>query len=229
MVATEGGAVPNEHVNDKIENPLPTTRTYVPPSDGPDQGCISERRIVTDSNRTPLDVYSWPFVLTSTGTYPADDAVVLHTSDDSLTYDATTDVALNRQRSAPSDSAESEKPLPATVTGVPPSDAPRTGHTDESAHAGRYVNDTPLDENCCPFIDTSTRRRPDDDDDDDAHSATPQPTTRAAVVATLDSKRQRIVADSRKLLGEPKTETRVPPESGPDGGISALTCSAPCT
>ena len=97
---------------------------------------------------------------------------------------------------------------------MPPSDAPRTGHTDESAHAGRYVNDTPLDENCCPFIDTSTRRRPDDDDDDAAHSATPQPTTRAAAVATLDSKRQRIVADSRKLLGEPKTETRVPPESG---------------
>ena len=91
------------------------------------------------------------------------------------------------------------------------------------------MNDTPLDENCCPFIDTSTRRRPDDDDDDAAHSATPQPTTRAAAVATLDSKRQRIVADSRKPIDGPSTDTRVPPATGPDGGTSALTCSAPCT
>ena len=119
--------------------------------------------------------------------------------------------------------------LPTGVVHVADWPRHRVGHTDESAHAGRYVNDTPLDENCCPFIDTSTRRRPDDDDDDAAHSATPQPTTRAAAVATLDSKRQRIVADSRKPIDGPSTDTRVPPATGPDGGTSALTCSAPCT
>jgi hypothetical protein len=213
--------------------------TTVPPSVGPEKGKSPLTTSETSSNRTPLAVYSCPFVLTSTGTYPptdhadadadADAVVVLHTTDDSLTYDASTDVALKRQRSAPSASAASEKPLPTTVTGVPPSEAPRNGHTDDTAAAGRYVNATPLDENCCPFIDTSTRRGPDDDDGGAAHSAIPGPTTRAAAVATLDSKRQRIVADSRKLPDEPKTDTRVPPDTGPDGGTTSLTCSAPCT
>ena len=173
-------------------------------------------------------MYSCPLVLTSTDTYPGDDAVVLHTSDDSLTYAATTDVALKRQRSAPSASAASEKPLPTTVTGVPPSDAPRTGHTDETAAAGRYVNATPLDENCCPFIDTSTRRRARRRRRRRRALGHTRPTTRAAAVAPLDSKRQRIVADSRNVDG-PNTDTRVPPATGPDGGTSALTCSAPCT
>ena len=68
-----------------------------------------------------------------------------------------------------------------------------------------------------------------DDDGGAAHSAIPAPTTRAAAVAPLDSNRQRIVADSRKPLDGPNTDTRVPPDTGPDGGTSALTCSAPCT
>ena len=46
------------------------------------------------------------------------------------------------------DSADDEKPLPSTVTGVPPSATPWAGHTDDTAAAGRYVNVTPLDENC---------------------------------------------------------------------------------
>ena len=218
-----------QRIDSSCDSRVPAIVTTVPPSVGPEKGKMPLTTSDTSSKRTPLAVYSCPLVLTSTATYPADDAVVLHTSDDSLTYAATTDVALKRQRSAPSASAASEKPLPTTVTGVPPSDAPRTGHTDETAAAGRYVNATPLDENCCPFIDTSTLRRPDDDDAGAAHSAIPVPTTRAAAVAPLDSKRQRIVADSRKPLDVPNTDTRVPPATGPDGGTSALTCSAPCT
>ena len=208
------------------EPPIVTT---VPPSDGPDHGTRPLTTSETSSKRTPLDVYSRPLVLTSTDAYPADDAVALHASADSLTYAAATTVALKRQRSAPDASAAAEKPPPTTVSGVPPSDAPRDGHTDDTDDDGRYVNATPLDENCCPFIDTSTRRGPDDDDGGAAHSAIPGPTTRAAAVATLDSKRQRIVADSRKLPDEPKTDTRVPPDTGPDGGTTSLTCSAPCT
>ena len=91
---------------------------------------------------------SAPFVLTSSATLPADAAVELHTTADSLTYAAATTVALKRQRSAPSASADDEKPLPSTVTGVPPSDAPRTGHTDDTAAAGRYVNIAAPKENC---------------------------------------------------------------------------------
>ena len=78
----------------------------------------------------------------------ADDAVELHASAFSLTYAARTDVLLKRQRNAPSASAADEKPLPSTVTGVPPSDAPRTGHTDDTAAAGRYVKKAPLHANC---------------------------------------------------------------------------------
>ena len=109
-------------------------------------------------------------VLTSTVAYPAGDAVVLHSSADSLTYAATTAVVLKRHSSAPDASAAAEKPLPSTVTGVPPSDTPRVGHTDDTAAAGRYVNDTPLVENCWPLSDTSTRREPAPDEGGDAHS-----------------------------------------------------------
>jgi hypothetical protein len=65
---------------------------------------------------------------------------------------------LKRHSNAPSDSADDEKPPPITVSGVPPSATPCAGHTDDTATAARYVNATPpLDENCCPFIDTPTR------------------------------------------------------------------------
>ena len=152
----------------KCEPPIVTT---VPPSAGPDHGASPRTTSDTSSNRTPLDVYSRPFVLTSTDAWPHDDAVALHASADSPTYAARTTVALKRQRSAPNASADAEKPPPTTVTGVPPSDAPRTGHTDETDADGRYVNATPHAENCCPFEDTSTRRDPAPDDGGDAHSS----------------------------------------------------------
>ena len=87
-------------------------------------------------------------MLTSKDEDPAADDVELHTTADSLTYEADTTVALKRHRNAPSASADDEKPLPSTVTGVPPSDAPRTGHTDDTAAAGRYVNIAAPKENC---------------------------------------------------------------------------------
>jgi hypothetical protein len=123
------------------------------------------------SKCTPLDVYSRPFVLTSTDTRPAPDDVELHTTADSLTYAAATTVALKRQRNAPSASADDENPLPSTVSGAPPSEAPRTGHTDDTAAAGRYVNSASPDANCCPFADTDKRRAPAPDDGGDAHSS----------------------------------------------------------
>ena len=87
-------------------------------------------------------------MLTAKGAYPAASAVELHTTADSLTYAAGTTVVLKRHSSAPDASAAAEKPLPTTVTGVPPSDTPREGHTDDTAADARYVNDTLLDENC---------------------------------------------------------------------------------
>jgi hypothetical protein len=200
----------------------------VPPSAGPDHGATPRTTSETSSKRTPLAVYSRPLVLTSTAEKPAADAVVLHTSADSLTYAARTDAWCKRQRSAPSASAAAEKPPPSTVTGVPPSAAPRAGHTDETAAARRYVNATPLTENCWPLSDTSTRRAPDDDDGGAAHSSWPEPTRRAAAVAPLDSNRQRSVDASRKL-DPPSTDTRVPPDTGPADGTTSLTCTAPCT
>ena len=143
---------PNAHASDPAsasrEPPIVTT---VPPSAGPDHGATPLTTSDTSSKRTPLDVYSRPFVLTSTDAYPADDqtvVVALHNTADSLTYAARTTVALNRQRNAPHASADAEKPPPSTVTALPPSDAPRTGHTEDTDAAGRYVNATPLAENC---------------------------------------------------------------------------------
>ena len=151
-----------------------------------------------------------------------------HTSDDSLTYAADTTVAFRRQTNAPAASADDEKPTPTTVSGVPPSAATRAGHTDDTDAATRYVNETPLDENCWPFIDTVTRREPDPDDGGDAHSSCATLTRRADVDDDNPaSKRHRSVAPSRNV--EPTTDTRVPPPTGPADGTNALTHSTPCT
>ena len=132
---------------------------------------MSRTKSETTANATPLDVYSRPFVPTSTDTWPVVDAVTLHEIADSLTYAAGTTVLLKRHRSAPIDSAADEKPLPSTVSGVPPSDAPDKGHTDETAAAGRYVNEALLCENCWPLADSDTPRAPADDDGGDEHSS----------------------------------------------------------
>ena len=97
--------------------------------------------------------------------------MLLHVSADSLTYAAATSVPLNRQRKAPNASAADEKPLPSTVTGVPPSAAPRNGHTDDTTADGRYVNHASLNANCCPLADSESRRDPAADDGGDAHSS----------------------------------------------------------
>ena len=110
-------------------------------------------------------------MLTSTYTWPAADAVTLHAIADSLTYVAGASVPLKRHRSAPIDSAADAKPLPRTVSGVPPSDAPASGHTDETDADGRYVNEAPLTENCWPLAESANRREPDDDDGGDVHSS----------------------------------------------------------
>jgi hypothetical protein len=58
-------------------------------------------------------------------------------TDVALMYIAATDVVSKRHRNASSLSAAHENPLPRTVTGVPPSDTPRDGQTDETATAAR--------------------------------------------------------------------------------------------
>ena len=140
--ATPNETAPKWHrsASDACDSREPAIVTTVPPSAGPDHGAMPRTASETSSNCTPLVVYSRPFVLTSTATRPPTDAVVLHASADSLTYAADTIVVLMRQRSAPSASAADEKPPPSTVSGVPPSAAPRTGHTDDTDAAGRYVN-----------------------------------------------------------------------------------------
>ena len=156
-----------------------------------------------------------------------DDAVELHATADSLTYVARTNEAPTRHRSAPNASADDEKPLPSTVKGVPPSDAPRSGHTDETDTPGRYVKANALHTNCSPFADSASRRAPDDDDEGDAHSSWRPPMRRAAAVALLPSKRQRSLKPSTNT--PPNTDTRLPPDTGPAGGTSELACNAPCT
>ena len=126
------------------------------------------------------------------------DELLLHTTDVSLTYSATTVVVLKRHRRYPSDADNAEKPLPDTVTGVPPSDTDDMGHTDDTAADTTYVYSTPLELNCWPFNDTSTERGPTPDDTADEHSTRPESTNRADTVLLASSTRHTSVDDSRK-------------------------------
>jgi len=122
----------------------------------------------------------------------------LHTTDEALTYSATTVVVLKRQRRYPRDADCALNPLPDTVTGVPPSVTDTNGHTDDTAADATYVYSTPLELNCCPFRDTSRRRAPTPDETAEAHSSSEESTTRATTVLLLSSKRHTRVDDSRK-------------------------------
>ena len=172
-------------------------------------------------------MYSRALLLTSTRASPAAVRVVLHTIALALAHTARRTAPPMRHVSTPSDSDADEKPPPCTVSGVPPSAAPRDGHTDDTDADGTYVNSTPDDENCTPFSDTSTRRAPAPTDADDAHSSTPADTTRPTAVAPPSSNRHRADADSRSRA--PSTDTRVPPPTGPTSGNAALTHTRACT
>ena len=117
--------------------------------------------------------------------------------DVSLTKAARTDVVLKRHTKYPSDSDTDWKPLPDTVTGVLASDTAVEGHTDDTAADATYVNSTPLELNCCPFRETSTRRIIAADCIGVAHSSWLASTYRATTVLLL-SKRHASVDDSRK-------------------------------
>ena len=140
---------PKRHHNESdASRPEPDTVTTVPPVSGPDHGDTPLTSTSTTSSSTPSDVKSTPFVVTSTVTYPGDmDELLLHTTDVSLTYSATTVVVLKRHLRYPSDADNAEKQLPDTVTGVPPSDTDDTGHTDDTAADTTYVYSTPLELN----------------------------------------------------------------------------------
>ena len=80
-------APPKRHARSAADaSPEPAIVTTVPPSSGPVHGAIPLTTSDTCSYCTPSDVYSRPFVLTSTATYPRADRVELHTIADSLTY-----------------------------------------------------------------------------------------------------------------------------------------------
>ena len=98
----------------------------------------------------------WASHQTSTATKPDVDAVALHIIVVSLTYSACTTVALNRQHSALGLFAMAAKPLPNTVTGVPPSTTPLAGDMKETAAATVYAKLRRDCEYCWPLMDTST-------------------------------------------------------------------------
>merc|ERR1712185_547388 len=101
--------------------PCASTLTTVPPPSGPLHGCTSSTRTDTSRRRTPLDVYSRALLLTSMRASPAAARVELHTSALELAHTARRTTLPKRHVSEPSASDADEKPLPCTVTGVPPS------------------------------------------------------------------------------------------------------------
>ena len=115
------------------------------------------------------------------------------------------------------------KPLPYTVSGVPPSADPCTGHTADTAAARAYVNAAPPVENCCPLELTSTARADAPGTTGDTHSSCAALTSRAATAtAPLPCPNRHASADdSRKC--EPSTVSREPPSTGPSSGSTRLT------
>jgi hypothetical protein len=73
-------------------------------------------------------------------------------------YNAGAKDALSRHNNELIASAAAKKPLPNTVTGVPPSITPCAGDRNDTATATAYMKLRPLVDHCCPFIDTSTDR-----------------------------------------------------------------------
>ena len=146
--ALTSSRLPKRHRRPASTMPVPASVTTVPPSSGPVHGSTSLTSTDTNSYCTPDDVKSSPLPLTSSATCPAAASVLLHTTAVLLTSDARTTLPLKRHCRYPSPSDTAEKPLPCTVTDVPPSDAPRSGHTDDTASAAWYVNATPLALNC---------------------------------------------------------------------------------
>ena len=168
---------------------------------------------------------SSPFVLTSTDTYPAATAALRHTT--AAPPDAScprTTVPFRRHCRYPSASDAAVKPLPYTVSGVPPSAAPCTGHTDDTATACAYVYAAPPVENCCPLKLTSTDRADAPATTGDTHSSCDELKNRAATEKPPFSpmpNRHASDDDSRKC--EPSTVSRVPPSTGPSSGSTRLT------
>ena len=180
----------------------------------------------------PPEVYSRPFVLALTATGPIHrSAVDEHISADSVTYEATLDDASHehvKPNVGKTPNGAREKPCPNSVTGVPPSDAPRDGHTDDRDATDRYMKRTPPDdENCCPLGDTSNECVPVPAAGGDVHSSCALPTRRATTSTPSDSKRQRSLATVAN--DETRSNTRVPPATGPTDGFNALTTISRCT
>jgi hypothetical protein len=225
IVAGTGAAVPNEHVKAPTLKSPPVRVTTVPPNCGPVHGVRASTDTLSCEKKTLLDEYSWPFVDTATDKNPGFAPVTLQPIEVAFIYTAGTTVALIRHSSAPRDSADSMKPLPCTVIGVPPSAAPREGHRDDATTDRVYVNAAVPDVNCCPFEETSARRAPSARALGVAHSSSPTLTRRAT--ADAPSKRQVVVAAGITL--DPSMVIRVPPSMGPLVGITELVCKESCT
>ena len=93
---TSSSPTPKRHDTATSPRCTPVIVTSVPPCSGPLHGDTSRTTEDTYSYCTPDVVKSRPFVLTSTPTTPAADAVVLHTAVSSSTRDAISTVPLMR-------------------------------------------------------------------------------------------------------------------------------------
>jgi hypothetical protein len=96
-------------------------------------------RMASVSNAKPLDKKSRPFVLNSMIDTPGDIAGVMQIAEDSSNGCASTSTWSKRHLIASTAQSTVEKPLPVTVTGVPPSAAPRNGQTADSVAGALYV------------------------------------------------------------------------------------------
>ena len=125
--------------------PAPRTSTSVPPAVGPEFGYTLYAATTSNSKRTPSLVYCCSFWVTSTLVTPAACRGAMQCSSVALRHAAATDVLLKRHHTYPSSAARAEKPLPVTLTNVPPSIGPRLGSSARTATGCWYSKCTPVE------------------------------------------------------------------------------------
>mmetsp|Transcript_12642 Transcript_12642/g.32316 ORF Transcript_12642/g.32316 Transcript_12642/m.32316 type:complete len:211 (-) Transcript_12642:776-1408(-) len=158
-VATTASASPNWQKSPRPSGSAmraPRTSTSVPPAAGPERGYAPCAATTSYSKRAPSLVYCCSFSVTPTAATPAPCAGAMQCSSVVRTHAAATGVALKRHHTLPSCAERAEKPLPVTLTNVPPPTGPRAGSSARSATGCTYSKCTPDELKSRPVVLTSS-------------------------------------------------------------------------
>ena len=199
-------------------NPVPVTVTTVPPACGPDAGLTPVTAgAAAYVNRSPETVLLLPFgVKTCTLIEPAASAGEVTVKDVSdATFNPVPATLPNSTDVAP------VKPVPVTVTTVPPLEGPPTGLTEVTPGSDGYVNKSVLTVGLLPFGVTTCTLIDPAASAGDATVNDVSETTVNEVPATFPNN-----TDVAPVKPVPVTVTTVPPADGPEAGETPVTAGS---